>query len=405
MNQLNKTIIILVIFLGVVILAGCMTPSASHDTGSKISAQDAQSSLGSQGNDPKKSYWITIDPIPDISPGKDFTISGLTNLETKEGLIVRVIQSPLRTNISGCRRSAELGASLVIFGTSDPKVWSTGVEAPPCAPDQYTVHASAVQRGIYTTAMYPFPFHGTLDNNTMFWIRLNPLGKHSLNSTFTLSGFTNLPIGYPIEVEIFPGLYTPEDFESDVDYHPIVQDTISVVPSAYGSRTFSLPVNVTADNSLSRIPLNPGEYFTEVHAVNMNSSVSDNAVFLMITDSPWVVIDPIAVPAAGTNLTISGTTNLPPGDHVTIDISTIVHPCPGPRSFLSFLDTRSACGGNCKRVGIHQTTPILGSPGEANSWKYEVTTDNWCKKERYIVRVSTNEQIGSGAAHKYFGIR
>ena len=407
MNQLSKTIVILFIFLCVITLAGCTVPSVSEDTGSKISAQNAQSSFGSQGNAPKKTYWITIDPLPIITPGKDFTVSGLTNLETKEGMIVRVIQSASSANVSGCLRSGKLGASLVVFGTSDPKVWSTDVDAPPCAPDQYTVHASAVQRGVYSTAMYPFHYHGAMDNNITFWIRLNPLVKHSLNSNFTISGSTNLPVGYPIEVEIFPGVYTPEDFGSDVDYHPLIKNIISVIPSADGSRIFSMPVNLTADNSLSAILLNPGEYFTEVHAINMNSSVSDNTIFLVTMDSPWVSIDPIDEPAEGANLTISGTTNLPPGDHVTIEISTVVHPCrPAPQSLLSFLDTGSSCGGStCKLVDLHQTAQVKGASSGENLWKIEVTTENWCKDEKYIIRASTNDQIGSGNTHKYFGIR
>ena len=190
-----------------------------------------------------------------------------------------------------------------------------------------TVEVKAVKKGVYTTAVSPSPFPQVSDPDTPYWIRISPGGTHDLNENFTLTGQTNLPAGYPLVMEIYPGVFSLDKFSFDVDYDPMVREIIPVRLDDDGISVFSLPVNLTERSAQTGRELTLGSYFTEVHAVNMNSTVSDQGIFQATTTGPWVAIDPFPEPVQGTNLTISGRTNLSAGSNVVVSIDTLMHPC------------------------------------------------------------------------------
>ena len=406
MHLWRKPLLIGAIILTVVILVSCTPGSAFPSAMLPTSSADTISQPGTGARDTESPLWIAIDPIPVIEANESFRISGTTNIQQDEGLNIHInlVFSSPEARASG-RTSYNMYAYYPVWRQDGRNIWEVDNDPQQYKPDQCTVHVTAVKHGVYTTAVYPSRFPQVSEPDTPYRIHLNPTGSHTLNDSFTISGSTNLPKGYPLMIEVYPGVFTPEDFGSDVDYDPLLQEMIEVRQSDDGSTFFSLPVNLTGYTRQNGRPLAPGDYFAEVHAINMNSTVSDSLIFTMSTDTPWIRIDPFDEPVQGTNLSLSGTTNLPAGNDVFINIATLMHPCP-TYSIPPDHDTGSYCGGNkCSIVNIFQSLPTQNTTEGTRSWEFEVSTENWCKSESYYVRVSTADQEGAGEDHKYFRIR
>lgn len=235
-----------------------------------------------------------------------------------------------------------------------------------------------------------------------YWIHLDPAGNHTLEENFTITGSTNLPAGYPVMAEIFPGWYSFEKFKDEEYYESLIKEIISTSPSGDGNTTFSLTVNLSGHHTWNNIPLRPGDYWIEAHAVNMNSTVSDTAPVTLSTDSPWILIDPIPEPVRGTNMTLSGTTNLPEGKDLFLSLNTHrMVPC----GRYGDSDPETICGGcTCSYVSISRSVPIQNATNSIRSWKYNVSTENWCLHESYKVQVSAGEQKDAAEDQSFFNI-
>jgi hypothetical protein len=105
---------------------------------------------------------------------------------------------------------------------------------------------------------------------------------------------------------VYPGIHPEERSGPAYDYDPIVQEFVTVGKNSDGPRVFSVTVNLSGHTDQNGNPLNPGDYVAEIHAVNMNSAISDSQVISLSEEDLLIHIDPIEGPAKGTNLTVHG---------------------------------------------------------------------------------------------------
>jgi len=299
--------------------------------------------------------------------------------------------------------ASDISSLLFMSIVNDKKVWYETIDPLEFTPDTCSVDLKVVQYGLYATAVWPSDFpQGSVDDSSS-WIRLDPTGSPDLNDYFFVNGTTNLPQGYPLIMEIYPQEFNWENYWQYVEYQPILRKELSVRKGDDGRNFFFQPVNLTEAAARSGLRVSPGTMYIEVHAINTNSSVSDSAVFRATTRAPWVKIDPITEPARGTNLTITGTTNLSAGSNIPLQIEVMMHPCfkcSNPASAPG-----SSCCGKCTTGWFSGTVQAKDTERAERSWKLEVPTENWCWSETYYVSASAGGEEDALQDEKYFHIR
>jgi len=412
----GKLIPILVVFLGISIIILTGNPGASAFP-APISA-DSLNNPGSQtdqNNGQNSTWWIHIDPEPTIT-NTSIRISGTTNLPGETALSPEIfLLSRTSANDTFGKgyywRSWE--ENVQVTTANDTGIWSatTGIYDPwdpeesRIKPDGYLVRLYEVPHDIYTTLIVPAILPVLTEPEGSYWVHLEPLVNQPLEEAFVLKGTTNLPEGYPLVSEIYPGIHSPEHLGSSFNYCPILSNYPTVGQNSDGERGFSIPVNFSGQRNTEGRLLRPGEYFAEVHAINTNSTVSDSMSFNLSSSAPWIHIDPIKEPARGTNLTISGTTSLSPGEQVYFYLTTASHPCPASRTPPDH-DTEWTCGGSsCSGVDVSRNITVETGTDNSSVWSYETGTSNWCLNEQYFVKVSYGKDESISEDYAYFHVR
>lgn len=349
-------------------------------------------------------YWMSVDPLPLMNAHEGFTISGKGYIPDDEyiNLHIHLSSSNPADGASG-HNSSELSSLFPMRSAYDHGNWSQTIEPLDFKPDQVLVEIKVVQFGVYTTTLWPSEYQGGQVNESASWIRLDAPGPRDMNTEFSLSGNTNLPAGYPLIVEVYPREFTRENYWQYVDYRPILREKTAVRQDADGRSYFTLPVNLTNAAEQRGIAISPGAMYTEVHAVNMASGVSDQTVFEATTRGPWIRIDPIQEPVMGENITITGTTNIEEGGVISLNLGVMIHPCfwcSNPESAPG-----SICCRKCTMGGFSGDIPVTGTGGATRSWRFETPTTNWCTSETYYLTAGAEAEGQNTMEERYFHIR
>lgn len=349
-------------------------------------------------------YWLSIDPLPLMKAHEGFTISGKGTIPDQEYINLHIhLSSSEPSAVTAGHNSSDISSLFFMRDAYDHGSWSQTIEPLEFTPDQCLVEIKVVQLGVYTTTLWPSDYPGGLVNESASWIRLDAPGPRDMDNGFLMSGTTSLPPGSPLIVEIYPREFKKENYWQYVDYRPILREKISVQQDADGGQYFALPVNLTGAAEQSGMTISPGTMYIEVHAVNMASSVSDQAVFEATTRSPWITIDPIQEPVQGEKLTITGTTNLPEGSAISLNLGVMIHPC--FRCGNPDAAPGSYCCGKCTTGDFSGNVPVTDTGGAVRSWKYETPTANWCTSETYYITAGADVEGKSTQENKYFHIR
>lgn len=397
-----------VIFL--IFLSGCLDSSASKSPDLAV-AEPADNLIAQPGKEQTSPAWIHIDPLPDIS-SSPIRISGTTNLPDGTQLTSRILLTSCNgINGSFCENYGEISGSVKVHTIEGVGVWSmTSDMGVPLQervmPDRCIVHVSAVPENVYATSVAPPALPLLAKPEDSYHVLLSPLENGSLEMPFAINGITNLPEGYILVAEIYSAVFSEQRFGSVEDYQPVFMDFVTVVNTGTGNGSFSVPVNLSGKSDPKGLPLKPGDYFVEVHAINMNSTVSDSRVISLSGKKPRITIDPIGGGASqNSHLWIHGKTNLRNGEKIYVHLTQVPHPCPRYFSTPEH-DTQSRCGGStCTDVDISQPLVVQGGPGGGNNWWiFGTETTNWCMNEQYIIRVTTGENDRGSEEIAYFNL-
>jgi len=411
----RKLPLILVIFLTIstMVLSGGMIASASPALFSASSPENPVTHTGLETGQ-NSTWWIHIDPRPEIT-NTSIRISGTTNLPEGTSLnpVICLSSRNAANDTFGHIYRCIWENTATVMTVNGTGVWSmtadTYVPEPSdedrVIPDWYTVKVYDFPDDVYTTLIVPASLPSLTEPEGSYWVQLDPVGNQTLEEPFALNGTTSLPEGYTLVSEVYSGTYSSQRAVSDDYYRPVLADFITVGLDSDGNHVFSVPVNFSGHREIDGKMLKSGEFFTEVHAINTNSTVSDNRIFNISSTAPLIHIDPIQEPVRGTNITITGTTSLSPGQQVNFYLATELHPCPTYSTPPDY-DTESICGGSsCSWVSIYQPVTIETGPDNSGVWKFETGTSNWCLHEHYFVSVTYGEDEIISKDSAYFNIR
>jgi hypothetical protein len=399
MDRRHMAILIVSLMIPLILLSGCVQvpvatgPVATESLHDTVSSQDRDTGQNTH-------WWISVDPLPNISGSRNLRISGASNLPEGTELNYHVLLAS-RNGANGTFGSnyGDFSGSTDVSMVPGSGAWSIAIDLDPSMPgrdsiaaEQCIVHVSAIRQNAYATSVAPVS-QPPLEN-IPYQIRLIAPRDANLHHPFMLNGATNLPAGTLLAAEIYPGVFSADRDGPVFRYEPLLQEFVTV--GVTGEGRFSVPVNLTGLTGQDGSPLSSGEYFAEIHDVNTNSTLSDTLVFFVSRKKPEIHIDPINEPVKGGNLTITGTTSLNPGENVSVVFGTMVHPCPTSRTTPDY-DTQSICGGSsCSSFRSVVTVVVQPGTDTKNIWKYEIGTSNWCLKEQYFVQATAGKD-GSGS--------
>jgi hypothetical protein len=153
--------------------------------------------------------------------------------------------------------------------------------------------------------------------NTTQWIQIDTVGARNTNDIFTITGTTNLPVGEELiySVELIEA--TPPGKQWNGGSLPPPLPTTHIVEGSGGINTWSFDVNLGNRD--------PGTYSVWINKANMvfpedNGSGAETTFEVTSSPSPWIHIDPVSDHKTGDRFAVHGTTNLPAGDQIRIEV-------------------------------------------------------------------------------------
>jgi hypothetical protein len=200
------------------------------------------------------------------------------------------------------------------------------------------------------------------------WIVMDRIPAACLGNIITLRGTTNLPAGENITTRIFGSWFNctkclPENDSVDECCGDQIKLDVPVLPGTDGINTWSREVNTSYHGFSAR------DYTIDVGNPSHALWNSTRFTILNISESatPWTVIDPIPDHYLGDIATFRGTTNLAPGELITIRISEPTVMCAKCRG--DFADSVVGCCGEFNRT-------VVVREGECgnNLWSLDVNT-------------------------------
>lgn len=208
-------------------------------------------------------------------------------------------------------------------------------------------------------------------------IKIDPIQDFQTDSSFHINGssllnvsvITDFPEGTRLHLDIF-NVYEGSNFGC--------QTTMRVVKNASGRNSSSYTYDMKG--------YPPGQY--RVLLRDDSWIITTESEFKIASELPyaaWIRLDPVGTVVIGKDLSLSGTTDMPPGSEIKINTGIFKHPCP--------MDTmpdkngeRSLCGGSCMDTGFsQQTVRVAAGTGNVNIWNTTVRTNDWCPTEAYRI--------------------
>ena len=331
--------------------------------------------------------FISVDPVSDKNVGDQFTISGKTSLTAGTEILVEVYPSVYedQTGTGSGDFTGATGTITITNNTSGASTWSFSLDTSTFKPMEYLVSVSSLKgdtsKGDYTkgdifgsTRFILYPASGTVvpagtsqpsGNAAPGGILIDAIRDTTAGDPLVVTGRTNLTVGMDLIVKVIPSSTDSARIASNYQDPEIAAVTKVVEGSGSGNR-FSV--------SLDTGHLPAAEHIVVVSDVKGSTSGSDSkpgsftgsAMFNIITGAAgtgksgndtgkYISIDPVADKTTGDLLIVSGSTNLPAGTTLMVDIGS-----PGVGSGSSTVVSGGTGGVN--RYSIPFDTSIL-KPG------------------------------------------
>lgn len=209
-----------------------------------------------------------------------------------------------------------------------------------------------------------------------YWIRIDPVRDYYTDSTFNITGSTELVVKGTTNVPV--GNMLRFDLLEENRTRYLLKTEIVVNSNNSGPNSFSYSYDMKGNP--------PGRYrVIIVDDINLNNAISR---FNITSDAPfykWIRIDPQSETDTGEDIHVSGTTDLPAGSQILIRSDIMPHGCTIPTPDKD--GQRSLCGGSCRETGSEHIILVAEGTGGVNIWNSTVNSKNWCGNEGYSITV------------------
>ena len=209
----------------------------------------------------------------------------------------------------------------------------------------------------------------TLISNGSYWITIEPIGDKYVGEKITIIASTNIPVGEEIIVDI--GLPTPQLCPKAGCTEVFKESKILVKP---GNNSLNKTVFDFETSDFA-----PNEYFLREQSfdqktqitINFNLLAQENVTPIIPSHTPtsenyFIEFDAIGDHFTGDTFFVNGTTNLPAGENLTIEIfESNLGPYRGPFSVTSSV--------------------VLVQPGknDLNYWSAKISPENWTSYSKH----------------------
>jgi hypothetical protein len=231
-----------------------------------------------------------------------------------------------------------------------------------------------------TDASSPGANSASVGNGILF---IDPVGDHVVGENFFINGTAILPAGIDLTISIYRGSFNPGIPPQRDPWYDHIPTMVLVKYYNKTGNIWSYAVNTTGSY--------PDEYLVSVKYPR-DSTMNATAIFHLVPvgentkggsgapDKNVITIDPIPLHHQYESFTISGTTNLPPGDELLVEVYSANHTL-GPRA----TDLSGA-------VGVVKVRD--GSEGK-NSWYFTVNSTDLKPDDYKVIVTSYRHESGN----------
>lgn len=296
---------------------------------------------------------VTVDPVPYHHESDTFLIGGNTTLPVGQELAIfvkpgsfslRTESAPEQNNLN----RGVTGKTRVEPGTHGINRWSfnlntTDLDSTTYIIDIFSPSGELMGKGVFfldynpgricriltvpvtpvlTPAQIPAADTGSTSVGNGL-LSVHPIGDHAVGENFSINGTAILPAGIDITISIYRGSFSP-GFPPQADpWYDHIPKTVRVKYDNKTGNIWSYAVNTTGSY--------PDEYIVFVEYPG-DSTINATAIFNLVPgadkatpgagqkDDYVIMIDPIGDHTEGEIITITGTTNLPPGEKLLIEV-------------------------------------------------------------------------------------
>ncbi|MDE2519208.1 MAG: hypothetical protein O0W93_07340 [Methanocorpusculum sp.] len=290
---------------------------------------------------PKPDIWAAVYPIPYRTVGDAIRISGTTNIPEGETVRIEVV-----TAASG-KKSVFQQDATIASGDDGTNTWTMVIDTAGFSPGMYAVTLSSVQH-----QQGPVFRLNPMTNVSPWWISFDPLYDQPIGVSFTISGATNFAAGTPLDIVIkSSGLSV-----TGPDYPKAFTGTATVQEGEAGINFWSIAAEIQSRHEDEyEVTVTEPETKTKVwNYVNLYQSAA------VPQDAFWITMNEVRTSGADDPYVFSGSTTLPIGTSVTIDLRRIDTTISGIPDDLS----------PCTKIYSTSAVVIAGENG-VNHWATE----------------------------------
>ena len=150
----------------------------------------------------------------------------------------------------------------------------------------------------------------------------------------------------------------------------------------------------------------PSQSSSFTPSVSTSATVPVSLTVKTVSQSPssqsyWMHIDPIGEHHQGETFNITGTTNIPADETISLFGGTQFHSC---TQAPSINNSGSFCGNDCRSLRFNVDIPVVAGAGGNNTWTFTVNTTNVCVRDNYGVTVYQYDMSRENSEYKEFRI-
>jgi len=253
---------------------------------------------------------------------------------------------------------------------------------------EYDRHTNASSRGGSTPDRYGI-------------LSIDPVGDHVVGDVFLIHGVAILPAGTELPITIYGGSFNPGIPPQADPWYNHIPTTVLVKYNNKTMNVWSYEVNTTRSY--------PDEYFISL-TYSRDSTINATAIFNLTppgsiaTGNPYVIIiNPITPHARHESFTISGTTDLPHGDELLVDVYSLDHML-GPKG----TDKSGAVGVVKVREGLQGKNTWLftvhSSDLKPDNYTAAVNSYSYGTSNDTLFSISTNENSNRSSNFSALGV-
>lgn len=351
--------------------------------------------------------YISIDPIGNHALGEIFTISGTTSLPEQQTIQIEIEpDSPLVPKIGpGVFGGGVWYATVVADEDPAANRWSTVINLS----GYNRTLVSSKNFLVRATDTSTYNVTGTSEFGiTEPYISIDPIGNHTIDEVFFISGTTNLPAsGTPLNLKIYSAWFNPGGNGGGY------QSNVTIKPGENGINSWSCNATTSLWQSWGIGPYPPvtsdaipGDYLVIVSSQNPQIIANDSQLISILspedsgsaTANPeltpyhtnqythaqrgyWISVDklPLGTHFIGDAFGVFGETNLPVGQEIDYGISSARYAPGSPNLLLP---------------SFSGSTIVVRGPDEINTWSFVVNTTRFEKSFENGTRVRTDAVPG-----------